>query len=112
MWRVLKNGSVERIERLDGSEKVKSVNIPSYLGSEGSTEFKDREMVNHPDHYNQGTMEVIDIIEHACSHISDSYRGGLVFNVIKYLLRCEHKDDAKEDLNKAKWYLDKLIDTF
>jgi hypothetical protein len=57
--------------------------------------------VNHPAHYTYGPMEVIDIIEGF----------GLGFhlgNVMKYVLRAEHKNGL-EDLKKARWYLDRLI---
>lgn len=64
---------------------------------------KSREMVNHPAHYQTSSgMEVIDVIE----------AFGLGFlrgNVIKYLLRAGHKDDILQDLNKAKWYLEREI---
>ena len=64
-----------------------------------------REAVNHPPHYNQGTIEVIDAIED----------WGLDFNagnVVKYVARHQHKANPVEDLKKARWYLDRLIDGF
>ena len=60
------------------------------------------EKVNHPQHYQSGAMEVIDIID--AFHLN-FYEG----NVIKYLLRHDRKDGIY-DLKKAKWYLDRLID--
>ena len=30
-------------------------------------------------------------------------------NVVKYVARAEHKNDAIEDLKKARWYLDRDI---
>ena len=61
-----------------------------------------REAVNHPPHYNQGNIEVIDAIED----------WGLDFNagnVIKYVARHKHKAEPLEDLKKARWYLDRII---
>lgn len=58
--------------------------------------------VNSPSHYRQGPVEVIDIIE----GFRLGYRLG---NVIKYVLRAEHKGRAVEDLRKARWYLDREI---
>tara|TARA_R110000824_G_scaffold287800_1_gene475865 strand:+ start:166 stop:690 length:525 start_codon:yes stop_codon:yes gene_type:complete len=61
-----------------------------------------REAVNHPPHYNQGKIEVIDAIED----------WGLDFNagnVIKYVARHQHKAKPLEDLKKARWYLDRII---
>lgn len=60
------------------------------------------EKVNHPAHYNQGKIEVIDAIE----GWSLGFHEG---NVIKYVARHKHKNGL-EDLKKAKWYLDRLIE--
>jgi hypothetical protein len=66
---------------------------------------KEREFVNHPDHYNPGPYEVIKIIEH--------YDLGFhLGNVIKYILRAgvKNEDTYNEDLKKALWYLQRKID--
>ncbi|MDY2737878.1 DUF3310 domain-containing protein [Intestinibacter sp.] len=62
--------------------------------------------VNHPAHYNTGKIEVIDFIE-------DQDLNFHLGNVVKYISRAGKKDPAtkKEDLEKAKWYLDRYIDT-
>lgn len=60
-----------------------------------------KEMVDHPDHYNQG-IETIDYIE---SWNMDFATG----NVIKYVTRAKYKENPLEDLKKAKWYLERLI---
>ena len=61
----------------------------------------DREMVNHPDHYQgSGGMEVIDIIE--------NYDLGFSLgNAIKYILRSNKKGSANQDLKKAIWYINR-----
>ena len=64
-----------------------------------------REAVNHPPHYNQGNIEVIDAIED----------WGLDFNagnVVKYVSRHQHKAAPLEDLKTARWYLDRIIEGF
>jgi hypothetical protein len=58
--------------------------------------------VNSPDHYTQGDIEVID-------YILDQKFDYLEGNVIKYVSRYRNKGGI-EDLRKAKWYLEKLID--
>ena len=63
---------------------------------------RDKERVNHPNHYNQGKIEVIDAIEDWDLNFCEG-------NVIKYVARHRHKDEPLEDLKKAKWYLDRLI---
>ena len=63
---------------------------------------KEKEMVNHPSHYNQG-IEAIDYIE---SHKMNFNIG----NVIKYVTRAKHKGTELEDLKKSLWYLQREID--
>ena len=59
--------------------------------------------VDHPDHYRRDTgHEAIDVIE----------AWGLGFNLgnaVKYIARAGLKGDAVEDLEKARWYLDREI---
>lgn len=62
---------------------------------------KAREQVNHPAHYNAGTIEVIDVIE-------DWGLGFHLGNVLKYIARAPHKGDPIGDLGKAEWYADRL----
>ena len=64
-------------------------------------EFTITNRVNHPSHYNKG-IETIDYIE---SWNMDFNIG----NVIKYVTRAGHKDNKLEDLEKAKWYLEREI---
>jgi hypothetical protein len=67
--------------------------------------------VNHPHHYTQYRVEVIDIIEDAIKEAPDSVTGYLQGQTLKYLLRMWHKHDSEEDAKKARWYLNRLIDT-
>ena len=64
--------------------------------------------VNNPAHYNYGKVECIEAIEESMT--SESFRGYLKGNCLKYLWRYERKGKELEDLRKAQWYLDKLID--
>lgn len=65
-------------------------------------EKEKNDLVNHPSHYTQTKIEVIDIIEmfSLCFHLG---------NTVKYVLRAKHKDNESQDLQKAKWYLDRKI---
>jgi hypothetical protein len=58
--------------------------------------------VNHPAHYTQGKIEVIDALE-------DWKLGFHEGNVVKYVARAKHKGRELEDLKKARWYLDRRI---
>lgn len=62
----------------------------------------DNKNVNHPSHYNQGKIEVIDYIEDKGFNFN-------LGNAIKYISRCEHKGKKKEDLEKAIWYIQREI---
>ena len=62
----------------------------------------EREMVNHPDHYQGNKFEVIDIIE-------DYELGFSLGNAIKYILRSDKKGARKQDLQKAIWYIQREI---
>ena len=64
-------------------------------------EMPNESKVNHPSHYNKG-IETIDYIE---SWNMDFNIG----NVIKYVTRAGYKDNKLEDLEKAKWYLEREI---
>ena len=65
------------------------------------------DMVNSPPHYNQTGIECIDAISAATDNNFKYYLQG---NVMKYLWRFDYKDKPLEDLQKAKWYLDRLIE--
>lgn len=62
--------------------------------------------VNHPSHYNTGSIEVIDYIEDKLDY--NEFTGYLTGNIIKYISRYKHKNGI-EDLQKAEWYLNYLI---
>jgi hypothetical protein len=65
-----------------------------------------RDMVNKPPHYNNGDIEAIDAIQSA---LGDGFEFYLQGNILKYVWRYRHKNNV-EDLKKAQWYLNKLID--
>jgi hypothetical protein len=68
------------------------------------------DLVNRPAHYTQGRFEAIDVIEDAIEHAPDPASGFLLGNTLKYLLRAWLKGNTIQDLSKAKWYLNRLID--
>ena len=55
-----------------------------------------------PDYYQRGNIEVTDFI-------IDQSMSFLEGNVVKYITRYKEKSGI-EDLRKARWYIDKLID--
>jgi hypothetical protein len=62
----------------------------------------------NPSHYKQLPAETIDIIEAAIAKAPNNKAAGLHWQVLKYALRCWFKNGI-EDLKKARWYLDRLI---
>lgn len=61
-----------------------------------------KETVNHPNHYNTGEYEVIDVIEDWDLNFN-------LGNAIKYIARCNHKGNKEEDLKKAVFYINREI---
>ncbi len=64
--------------------------------------------VERPSHYTAGNIECIDAIKAATTQ--EEFEGFLRGNVLKYLWRCNLKSNKTEDLNKARWYLNRLIE--
>jgi hypothetical protein len=76
------------------------------LGNDSIKIVENSDNVSHPSHYAEGWSngaEVIDLTEHL------SFCAG---NVVKYVCRAGRKDPEKyvEDLEKARWYLDREIE--
>lgn len=66
------------------------------------TQPSEPDMVDHPPHYTEhpSGVECIQITEHM---------GFCLGNAVKYIWRADLKGDAIEDLQKARWYLDREI---
>lgn len=65
--------------------------------------------VNHPKHYiSRNGIETIDVIDAFTDELKGS-EAVYTANVIKYICRWSHKNGL-EDLKKARWYLNRLID--
>jgi len=64
-----------------------------------------KKSIDHPDHYNSGQYEAIDVIE-------DWKLNFHLGNALKYICRAGKKDPNKttEDLEKALWYIKREIE--
>ena len=60
------------------------------------------DLVNNPPHYRVGGIETIDFIEAK----NLNYNLG---NAVKYITRADHKDNRVQDLEKARWYIEREI---
>ena len=75
------------------------------------------DMVNHPSHYTFGKVECIDALESMAEgyNVFGSSKEGpcvfatLAWQVVKYIWRAPLKGKMREDLMKAKFYLERLI---
>jgi hypothetical protein len=68
------------------------------------TQHSQSEMVDHPNHYTQGKIEVVDAI----NLLGLDYNEG---NVLKYIARHEFKN-GKEDIEKAIKYCQLMLDNY
>ena len=68
---------------------------------------EDWDAVNSPNHYNNGSIECIEGIQASMSE--EAFAGYLKGNCLKYLWRYDYKGKPVEDLQKAQWYLAKLL---
>ena len=63
--------------------------------------------VNRPVHYMHGKKETIDVICDCMTN--DEFHGYLKGNILKYVARYKFKGEPLEDLQKAQWYLNRLV---
>ena len=86
---------------------VRSMTEDSKDNFKGAYTVSSEDMVNHPPHYNQYGVECIEALKSACGEGFEYYLQG---NVMKYLWRYRYKNGI-EDLKKANWYLEILMET-
>jgi|SRR5210317_409120 len=67
-----------------------------------------KQNVDHPPHYNKGSIEAIAYIE---QQLGKGFVDYCIGNVMKYLHRHAYKN-GKEDLEKAQWYLQRAVDNY
>ena len=64
--------------------------------------------VNHPAHYELARSECIEVMEEVFG--ADALKNYCLIAAFKYLWRCDRKGTKTEDIEKARWYLDKFIE--
>jgi hypothetical protein len=71
--------------------------------AEESLKLLSDDPVNHPSHYTFGRFEVIDVLQ-------DWFpTSPLLWQIVKYVARAQHKGNMLQDLKKAQFYLNKVI---
>ena len=100
-WDDLTGASIKEVQ--DGY----FINLPpvKYLVAD---DFFEDDPIDHPEHYTNGDIECIEAIEAAMD--PKEYKGYLRGQIFKYVWRCELKGKEIQDLEKADWYLNRLID--
>lgn len=90
-------------ELLDAAADLIEEQLVPTTGTQPET-TPENDPVNHPSHYTDGRIEVIDFIE-------DKHLNFHLGNTVKYVARAGKKDPSKtvQDLEKARWYLDREI---
>lgn len=90
-----------------GENRIKWLDQPVFDWDEADPENEENknDPVNHPSHYTDGKIEVID-------YIKDKGFGFCLGNAVKYISRAGKKDPEKEieDLRKAAWYINCRIE--
>lgn len=88
--------------------KFEKVTLPTF-GSAPNFDSSKKEEVNHPERYGgDTTYECVKVLEAWMS--PEEYKGFLKGNAIKYLCRAGKKDEIVQELKKADWYINKLIE--
>ena len=80
-----------------------SQSVLDTINPEIAVEEPKSDPVNHPAHYKVGGIETIDFIE-------AKKLGYHLGNAVKYITRADHKGNRLQDLQKAKWYIDRAIE--
>lgn len=93
----MRMGKFPKIEDIPGViDRREETGAKSFLKTEN--------LVDHPSHYTQGPMEVVDIIE-GFGFDKDWH----VASALKYIFRHNHKGNPKQDLEKAIWFLKRKV---
>lgn len=71
--------------------------------------YSNYDAVNHPQHYTQSGIECIDAIDSVTSGYGRPGHGYYAGQVLKYLWRAPFKGHYLQDLEKAQWYLNRLV---
>lgn len=97
----------------DGQPVQREENIPAPEYDPADVAFtREPDMVNSPPHYTQGGIECIDALTAMISPYKDPNDAALSWQVVKYLWRHPFKGKPLEDLKKARYYLERLIEGY
>ena len=99
---------------MNNYNNLSNTDISDKINEQCNTNIVDSksDMVNHPMHYTSGSIECIDALSAMVENWNDCIAATLSWQVIKYIWRHPYKGKPVEDLEKAKFYLNRLIDHY
>ena len=68
--------------------------------------------VDHPNHYNQGSIECIDALNAMVEGWDNPVAAVLAWEAVKYIWRHPFKGKPVEDIKKAQFYLEQLVNQY
>jgi len=96
--------------RMSTDNNPRCLGYPFFLPSNKDMNEKE-DMVEKPPHYQVGGIETVDVIKAKLGgEKSEHWHGYLLGNIIKYTTRAKYKGKFLEDLQKARYYLNVLIE--
>lgn len=102
----LDKSPAEEWDAINKKRRAQVRRVKEELNAEKKASQTDKDAIN-PNHYKGNGIECIEYIKERLN--SDAFLGYLNGNVIKYTHRWQDKNGI-EDLRKARWYLDRLIE--
>ena len=96
------------MEQINYLKNIDVTGIDKHISLSPAVVNNEDKMVQHPDHYQSSSgLEVIEVIK-AFTEGLTGMQAVCTANALKYLCRW-HKKNGIQDLKKAKWYIDYLI---
>jgi len=92
----------------------KTISINGGMTLTYDTDYDDKDMVNHPPHYNTHSIECIEAMKAMSegAELPSSHAHYCWQNAFKYLWRHPYKTNQIEDLKKCEYYLKRLINEY
>lgn len=86
--------------------------VPTNSFSDTLLPKESQSAVSHPAHYNHGSIECIDALNAMVEGWDGPVAAVLAWQTVKYIWRHPFKGKPAEDLKKARFYLDRLIEQY
>jgi len=102
----LDKSPAEEWDAVNKRRRAQARRVNEELNAEKKASQNDKDAIN-PNHYKGNGIECIEYMKERLN--SEAFLGYLNGNVIKYTHRWQDKNGI-EDLRKARWYLDRLIE--